>query len=235
MTGKSHITVGLLGTASLAMLHGVTMDFLGFQLLTPLLVLGSPLGSILTDIDHHNSKASNKFKVVGKLVNNKVVGKVSKHRGLFHSIWPVTGINMGALFIAELLTSPEYIGIVTILMFIYTGLMAVLAYLGKLPKFDITTIGLLSMPVLVVILTVLSNMDPYPIILSFLAGVSIGYALHIFLDMFNPKGVKLLWPIGITFKIPFVNITTGTAGETILVLAFVILFMGAVFMKGGLI
>ena len=53
--------------------------------------------------------------------------------------------------------------------------------------------------------------------------------------MFNPKGVKLLWPIGITFKIPFVNITTGTAGETILVLAFVILFMVAVFMKGGLI
>lgn len=48
--------------------------------------------------------------------------------------------------------------------------------------------------------------------------VAVGCALHIILDMFNPSGVPLLWPIGIRFKVPLLSelIPSGGLVDTIL-------------------
>ena len=52
------------------------------------------------------------------------------------------------------------------------------------------------------------------------AGISLGYASHLFLDMLNPKGIPLFYPI-CNKRFNLLNITTGGIIERILYVSFI--------------
>ena len=52
----------------------------------------------------------------------------------------------------------------------------------------------------------------FPVVPSLLFGLEIGYLAHIVADMFNSKGVPVLWPI-MPSKIHFASIKTSSAGQ----------------------
>lgn len=78
MMGRTHIIIGLsYGIALIpsATQNGVTPGQLGF------VMCGLVVGSLLPDIDHPHSLISQQLPLVGK-----VISKLTRHRGIFHSI-----------------------------------------------------------------------------------------------------------------------------------------------------
>ena len=59
-----------------------------------------------------------------------------------------------------------------------------------------------------------------PVLPSLLFGLEVGYVAHIFADMFNSKGVPILWPLS-KDKIHFANVKTASAGQQ---LVFIIIW-----------
>lgn len=91
MIWRTHTVFGLL--AGLLLLKHFNTEWFLFL---PLVMLGS----LLPDIDHENSKINNILPVT------KLVPRLFKHRGFFHSVWPAVLAYLG-LHIARL----DYIGI----------------------------------------------------------------------------------------------------------------------------
>jgi membrane-bound metal-dependent hydrolase YbcI (DUF457 family) len=99
VTGKSHITIGLVTYASLWVqplgpLHAPLLGGSSSVLALPVALAVVAFGSLLPDIDHPDSSLANE-KVIGIpifLPLAWVIGKVFGHRGVTHSLLAVAGL-----------------------------------------------------------------------------------------------------------------------------------------------
>lgn len=148
MMGRTHIIIGVsYGVALIptATQNGLTPGQLGF------LMCGLVVGSLLPDIDHPHSLISQQLPLVGK-----VISKLTRHRGLFHSV----------LGVVIMFAWTRWLSI-----FIADGLSSVIQ------QADLATRNIST-------------------------GLMLGYILHIFADLLTVSGVRLLYPLKFTVRIP---------------------------------
>lgn len=135
MTGKTHVAVGVMTTAAIAVLKPKGFDVLGAHVIPVLSILSAVPGSKLPDIDIQQSSMGRRHKFISRML---------KHRGFTHTL------------------------------IIPLVLLAILFILGRYVR------------LIYIIEAVLG---------SLVFGILVGWVMHIFADMFNKKGVPLLYPI----------------------------------------
>ena len=228
LTGKTHVTAGILGTTIIAAWFGGVIVFLDSEVITYIMILSSPLGSLMTDIDHHNSTITNKVKPIGKMFRLASV----KHRGFFHSIWPVIGMNLGSVALTEFLTSESNMFYTLGFLSAYSLIFILLVVFRKLPRFSNIIYAFLALPIIMLATVFMTDTTVHTVLLSFLYGINLGYALHILFDMMNPRGVRLLWPLDWYINFP-ITVITGSSGEKNIIILMNMILVGIVLYKIG--
>lgn len=128
-------------------------------------IVPAAIGALLPDIDIPQSRLGSKFKFLSKHL---------KHRGITHALlMPI------ALYVGMLSVQSAGAGLVLSAL---VGVLVSMVYGYK--KGGIVTL------LLVTLTFILPNVGS-----SILFGLATGWLLHICEDMFNTKGLPLLWPI----------------------------------------
>ncbi len=103
MKGHTHIYIAVLAGSLYFNYFGGTRDWIlavGFA-------IALIFGALLPDIDERESSISHKLPLI-----SKVVSGLSKHRGIFHSIWiPIVFVLVAKFVISQLLLLIEMLGI----------------------------------------------------------------------------------------------------------------------------
>ncbi|MDR1523302.1 MAG: metal-dependent hydrolase [Endomicrobium sp.] len=81
----------------------------------------------------------------------------------------------------------------------------------------------LFIPAILVLLMYYASLNGLPVIPELILGLNIGWVAHILADMFNKKGVPLLWPVYLG-KIHIASLVTGTWHEA----PFILIWMGGI-------
>lgn len=150
-----------------------------------LVVAASILGSLAPDLDHPRAKLNQKLL---KFNNN-----------LFRMIFY---LSFGALFL--FLYSKN-----NTIIFLLLGFACILVGISGHRGFTHSIIGFLGANLIVKIIASNYNIESLHI------GFSIGYAMHLIADFFNPRGIKLFYPSDINVSSP-ITIKTGSNSEKLL-------------------
>lgn len=213
MNGRTHkcggVALATLAALALGSRNGVSVEQ-GVMLIT-----GASFGALLPDIDHKGSEVGKKLKPI-----SKIICKNTEHRGFTHTL------------VCTALVAIFLFGTVDVLKNIYKGDLNSRLILGAAsgfliwialdtalnsmrPKFvhnkkirKLLDLELPSLIVLVILCTVFSTMV-YNSLGIFALGATIGYVSHIVLDLFNPMGVPILYPLS-KRRLHIANIKTGT-------------------------
>lgn len=209
MTGKTHISVGLLAGLALTR-FGVVAN--GSEMVILPFIASCGIGATLPDIDHHNSTITKKTGVIGKAISG-----TSKHRGFYHSALSIVLLYMATLLLTSkieenLAYSTIVLGIIAFLIL----LPYITKALGITKKFNSNQFNmLLALIAGTAVISIIISGKPLILVMSSIfEGLVVGAASHIIADALNPKGVPLLWPIPGMIKFPIISITTGTPAET---------------------
>ncbi len=189
MTGKSHVTIGVITYATLWIqpLGGINVPLLADThsvIALPIALALVLLGSLLPDLDHRDGRLANE-RILGVPLLKPfawLINKVFGHRGATHSLLALAGI----VVIGELLFLP----------WIWAHLVGVFATIGIALSGDVPLVPWRGAH------------------LGLLLGW--GYAFHLLADGFTKAGVPLLWPLDNRFGIPpfrSLRFTTGTWRE----------------------
>lgn len=80
-----------------------------------------------------------------------------------------------------------------------------------------------------VLYCVINYLSLSTIVASIIFGFLFGYVMHLFADMFNKKGIPLLWPL-MTKHFYIMTIKTRSATETMFMVIWVVVCVGAAFL-----
>ena len=152
MTGKSHMTIGLVTYASLWLqplgpLHAPLLGGSRSLIALPVALALVAFGSLLPDIDHPDSSLANE-KVIGIpifLPFSWVVGRIFGHRGVTHSLLAVA-LLIGLGQLSQLPWAPLQSAPFEALRFVWTdlnlGWLIVWGYVGHLAADALTRAGI---------------------------------------------------------------------------------------------
>lgn len=180
-----------------------------------MLITGATFGALLPDIDHKGSEVGKKLKPISKIICEN-----TEHRGFTHT------------FVCAFIVSMFLIGVIGITKSFYHESLISRLILGGIsgfliwialdtalnsmrPKFvhnkkikKLLDLEYPSLIILVAICTIFSS-RVYDSLDMFAWGAAIGYISHIILDLFNPMGVPVFYPIS-KHRVHIANIKTGT-------------------------
>ncbi len=179
-----------------------------------MLITGATFGALLPDIDHKGSEVGKKLKPI-----SNIVCKNTQHRGFTHT------------FVCTFIVSMFLFGLVGIIKSLYyeslthrfilgatSGFLVWVAMDTALnsmrPKFihnkRIKKLLDLEYPSLIILISIciIFSSKVYDSLDMFASGATIGYISHIILDLFNPMGVPIFYPIS-KHRVHIANIKTG--------------------------
>lgn len=184
MTGKTHVLCTTAAFAAFTVTHPGTFEFVGNSI-SPIMALpGVAVGAFLPDIDIHQSRLGQKFKIISGMLG---------HRGITHTL----------LVPAILLLS---IGIshsrgANVIMSLVLGYLVGLLFdkrrskkKGNLIWTFRNIVSSIRGLILGIVLVALSLMS-VNVWGSCAFGLAVGWIGHIFEDLFNYKGCPIMWPI----------------------------------------
>lgn len=150
-----------------------------------IIVLASILGSLAPDLDHPRAKLNQKLL---KFKNN-----------LFRMIFY---LSFAGLFLVLYIKNNAIIFLLSAFAFILIGISG---HRG----FTHSILGFLLASLIFKLISAKYNIE------SLYIGFSIGYAMHLIADFFNPRGIKLFYPTNINVASP-ITIKTGTSSEKLI-------------------
>lgn len=160
--------------------------------ITPIFILMAAIGSIFPDLDHPSGSLNQKILIV----NN----------GIFKLITYLLLAGLMYFYGSNYIDSKLTILIVILLITI------------GFSRHRSITHSLFGVAFMIIFLYVLNRIYGINIVIPF----SLGIVMHIFLDMFNPGGVELLWPCKENISFP-ITVETGGLGETVVCYIFLII------------
>ena len=205
MTGKSHYAIGCA--------LGVAVAYIGIKHEDISLVasaLACPLGSMLPDIDHNNSKIGRQRKQIVDTVR-----KIATYGGLglfgftVFTNWVATGV----FGVTELLFNGILPSVITYLPIIVCILLATSEGVKKRFKFFTKHRGIMHTLWPSIGMYFGSISTEFLLFKYLLFGLTMGYLSHLFADCETHAGCPILWPL-YSNPIRIFNVTTGTKAET---------------------
>jgi len=198
MTGKTHKFIGIAAGAAVAY-TAVSGDAMGL-----FYIIACPIGAMLPDIDHDNSKLGRSRK--------NIMAAISTVFGSFALV-------AIAFFLVDAYEQSNLLpAIVTVLIIIIPFALLVslskIKFVKKNLKFMVKHRGLMHTLILPAFMFGASFLVNEPTFRILLNGVNIGYITHILSDLLTTRGCPILYPV--TKKnIRFMNIKTGSPSEYI--------------------
>ena len=150
-------------------------------------VISSAIGSLVPDLDHPKGKLNQRLL----LINNNL------YRALFYL--SLGGIFMYLYFLKEMK------------LFLLLGITALFIGISSHRGFTHSIIGFLAFASIARICTLDYGLS------SVYSGFTIGYLSHLIADFFNPKGIKLFYPLNVNVSSP-ITISTNSKTEKIMFL-----------------
>lgn len=183
MTGKTHVTVGLVTMGCLAVKYTEGLQVANSTILPAVALITTAAGSYLPDIDIQQSHLGQKYFFISKHL---------KHRGLTHYWYciPVILLALTLLMSVLPLKAARIINIVLLAIMAGTVLSIVLPAIkkGNVDLIDLFNSLLLGSG----IVTMLNDLYDSKVACSLIFGLFFGWIMHIFADLFNGKGIPLV-------------------------------------------
>lgn len=183
MTGKTHVTVGLvtMGCVAYALPDGFTIN--GAVIAPTIALITTAVGSYLPDIDLPQSHLGQKYHFISKHL---------RHRGLTH-MWFVIPLVLFALLSTFLLIPQDIMRWVNIALLVIFALSCAGIVLPALKKGNIDLYDALHGGLMVsAAAMLLSDLYDAKVICSLVFGLMFGWLMHIFADLFNKPGVPII-------------------------------------------
>lgn len=200
MTGKTHKFIGIVAGGAIAY-YGVTV------LDNPMYIIAavsSAVGSMIPDIDHNNSAiGSKRKKIVSSL--SVIIGLVILCASMLFLIF--------AYLNNTLLSSAVTLALILLPFGVLTALTKVEVVQRNI-KFIVKHRGLMHTLILPACMTAALFVIKEPVFAILLQGLLVGFVSHLFMDILNPKGCPILYPISKS-NIKVMNIRTGSKGENV--------------------
>lgn len=178
MNGATHKAIGFATGAAI-----VTYAVLTEQPLMAFGIVTAPIGAMLPDIDHHNSKLGRQKDTVFKFIK-----KFSRIAMVAAAVILIVSIFLSALGTV----SPICLSVILIGLLINIVLSKTLA--EKIPFFTKHR-GVMHTLLLPALLLAFSNFTGMVVVKSLVFGLAIGYISHLYADSLTVEGCPLVWPI----------------------------------------
>lgn len=221
MTGKTHMIVGVasLGCLWVAFPGGININ--NQTVMPQIAILTAAIGSYLPDIDIPTSKLGKKYSFISKRLT---------HRKETHRWYFIPAILFVLMSISVLLPS-QYTFVLNIVLLLVTGANSLRVVHKLLTKgnADLDDLGHIVCGSYSA-LTIMQDFHTTLVFCSMLFGLWFGWMMHIFADFCNGKGVPLL--PGSNNK-HIMSVTTGTWQETLWLVCYLLLVVGATAWKVG--
>lgn len=178
MQGSTHKTIGFAAGAGI-----VTYAVLTGHPLMSLGMITAPMGAMLPDIDHHNSKLGRTKDKVFKFVKymsrialiiTSVLLVLSFFLGLFKVVGTICLSIMGVCILINIALSER---------------------LAKRFPFLTKHRGIMHTLLFPLVILILSSMSSYDVTKALVFGLAIGYLSHLYADSLTVEGCPLVWPI----------------------------------------
>lgn len=183
MTGKTHVTVGLVSMGCLAFQCPDGFQIAHSTVLPTVALITTAAGSYLPDIDLQQSHLGQKYYFISKHL---------KHRGLTH-YWYFIPVILLALTVLVSVLPLNMARIINIVLLVLMGGTVASIVLPALKKGNVDLIDLLNLLLLGSgIVTMLTDLYDSKVACSLLFGLFFGWIMHIFADLFNGKGIPLV-------------------------------------------
>lgn len=209
MNGRSHFTIGC-GVAVALVYVGMKHNDIALCATA----VTAPLGSMLPDIDHNNSKLGRQRKQTIDTIKKVTIlaGLGTFAFSAFTNFMSSGTFNLQSLLFYGLLPS-----LITYAPVIVCIMLATSEGVKKRIKFFTKHRGIMhtSWPVIGLYIGSLASTNQF--ISSLLLGLAFGYTSHLFADCETDRGCPFLWPL-CQKNISILGITTGTAAETLVML-----------------
>lgn len=216
MRGKIHRIVGVTTVGAVAILSP-QINIMNETLLPVFGLLLADCGSKIADIDLHSSEYGRK---------HLLLAKIFKHRGVTHSGLVCLVLTALLFMLCKLPVNKSLALVETILMYLMLDVSLVVS-LGKRLSHKLLGVTFIFNIAVLIILFFIFKLKPlfiHTLICSSYLGFVIAYVSHIFADMFNRKGVPLLYPLS-NKKIHVATVVTGTYQEYIFAVIYTISVM----------
>jgi len=216
MTGKTHKLIGIVAGGAAAY-YGMT------ALQDPLhmfYIIAVPVGAMIADIDHDNSKLGRSRKAIMTAVST-----------LFASL----AIVAVSFFLVDAYTNDRLMpAIGTVLLialpFLILSSLSKTKFIQNNLKFMVKHRGLMHTLIMPVFLYAATYFIKEPTFRILIIGLTIGYITHLLADLLTARGCPIFFPFS-KVNIKFMQIKTGTAGEYIAA-AILSVCVGALFLFG---
>lgn len=209
MNGKSHFTLGC-GVAVALVYVGMKNNDIALCATA----VTAPLGAMLPDIDHNNSKLGRQRKqIVDTIKKVTLLGGL----GIFAFSMFTNFMSAGTFNLTNLLFYGLLPSLMTYAPVIICIMLATSDGVKKRIKFFTKHRGIMHTmwPVIGLYVGAISSSNQF--ISSLLLGLAFGYTSHLFSDSETKMGCPVLWPL-YQKNISIFKITTGTAAETLVLL-----------------
>lgn len=209
MNGKSHFAIGIGVSVAVAYI-GIKNNDIALCATA----VTAPLGAMLPDIDHNNSKLGRQRKQT-----TDTIKKITILGGFGAFTFSVISnfLSAGTFDVATLLLNgllPTFIAYLPVIICI---MLATSDGVKKRVKFFTKHRGIMHTVLPVVGLYIGAISSLYVFISSLLLGLAFGYTSHLFADCETKAGCPILWPL-YKKNISILPVTTGTAAETLVML-----------------
>jgi len=221
MTGKTHKFIGMVAGAAAAY-YGVAVQNEPMHMFY---ILVAPLGAMLADIDHDNSKLGRSRKNIMTAVGS-IFGSLAIVAVTFFLVDAYTDQNKS--FAQAVLT----VCLVAVPLLLFS-LLSKLKFVKDNLKFMVKHRGLMHTLVIPGFLFAAAYFIEEHTFKILVTGITLGYITHLTADMLTAKGCPILFPVS-KKNIRFMNITTGTTAEyiaaAVLCVGFAALFLSGLVM-----
>lgn len=200
MTGKTHKFIGLVAGGAVAY-YGIAV------LNEPLYIVAafsSAIGAMIPDIDHNNSSIGSKRKKIFNFLS-VIIGLVILCTAMLFLIF--------ASLNDTLWSSVVTLALILLPFGVLTALTKI-EFVQRNIKFIVKHRGFMHTLILPACMVAALFVIKEPVFAILLQGLLIGFVSHLFMDILNPKGCPILYPISKS-NIKIMNIKTGGKGENV--------------------
>lgn len=200
MTGKTHKFIGIVAGGAVAY-YGIAV------LNEPLYIIAavsSTVGAMIPDIDHNNSALGSKRKKIFSSLS-VIIGLVILCASMLFLIF--------AYLNGTLWSSVVTLALIMLPFGVLTALTKV-EFVQKNIRFMVKHRGLMHTLILPACMIAALFVIKEPVFAILIQGLLIGFVSHLFMDILNPKGCPILYPISKS-NIKVMNIKTGGKGENV--------------------
>jgi membrane-bound metal-dependent hydrolase YbcI (DUF457 family) len=218
MNGKTHKFIGVIAGGAAAY-YGIVNQSDPMHMFY---IIAVPLGAMLADIDHDNSK-------LGRSRKNIMTAVSSFFRSL--SIFTISFFLIDAYTDSEKSFNQAIFTVcMVVLPFLFLTFLSKIKFIKENLKFMVKHRGLMHTLILPGFLFAATYFIKEPMFKILINGLVIGYISHLLADLVTVRGCPIFFPIS-KKNIKFMNIKTGSQGEYIAAAAISI-GLAALFLSG---